>query len=161
MSRKELARLGGDILGDQTARDPESSKRGKKRGQQKPVQQGPVRKQAKTGSDDDEARCRSLCNLPVDCFVCWFMAGTLAVCVDREDEEQDRERDHEHVHDKICAAGGCYSAENRQFCRYFCRQFCSRPGPGGEAGLGEAGVQCRTGMLDPVLHDISVSVLIR
>ena len=120
MSRKELERLGGDILGDQTVRDqqlPETSKRGQKRGQQGPVKQGKVRKLAKTGSDDDEARAIYPCNLPVDSCVCSFMAGTLAVCVDREDEEQDRERDHGHVHVKICAAGGCYSAASRQFCR--------------------------------------------
>ena len=120
MSRKELERLTGDILGDQTVRDkqrPESSKRGQKRVQQGPVEHGKVRKLAKTASDDDEARAIYPCNLPVDSWVCSIMAGTLAVCVDREDEEQDRERDHGHDDVKICAAGGCYSAASRQFCR--------------------------------------------
>ena len=74
MSRNELKRLGGDILGDQTARKSddnsraETSRRGPQRGEEGRVPERPRKKpKSAVRSDDDEVRSDSLL-----CFVSFF-----------------------------------------------------------------------------------------
>ena len=97
MSRNELKRLGGDILGDQTARDkhlPESSKRAQKRAQRH-VPERPGKK-PKQSSDDDEVSDSCVSDSCVSDSCHSLLAGVLAVCNDREDQEQNGEQDLEH-----------------------------------------------------------------